>query len=134
MMKQEYQKYIDKILHRDAWGHCKQQCEKMNKQFPELIPAKGWYFDAIWNEEREHHWLKTSDGEIIDPTAIQFPTKGMTNYYTEYKKGDAFKIGKCAYCGNDIVATEEDIDSGKYIDLTVCSEECHKAYVAYLFN
>lgn len=130
-MKQEYQDYIDKITHRQAYGHCYERCMEMKKEFPELIHCKGWYYEAIWNEDREHHWLKTESGEIIDPTAKQFPTNGaLTAEYREYKAGDKVRIGCCAYCGEDIMGFPEEGNNPP----TVCSETCHKAYVNYLMG
>jgi len=80
-MNKQYSDYIEnlKLDQQSASGQCFDVCIEMKKKFPELRFAKGFYNDAKagW---RGHWWLKTASGEIIDPTAIQFPTNGNGKY------------------------------------------------------
>jgi hypothetical protein len=63
----------------------------MAEEFPELTRVRGWYGST------EHWWCKTSGGEIVDPTVVQFRVK---REYQEFREGvDPEPIGKCMICG-----------------------------------
>ncbi|KKL54797.1 hypothetical protein LCGC14_2261840, partial [marine sediment metagenome] len=76
-----YQEYIVELNmnYGKTYGKCKEVCEEMNKRFPELKLIRGHYYCHGWGE-RMHHWLVSPDGNIIDPTKIQFPSKGFGVY------------------------------------------------------
>ena len=59
----------------DCYGRCAWATLAMQIAFPELIRVRGHYLCLIWGE-RDHWWLTTPEGEIVDPTAAQFPSKG----------------------------------------------------------
>ena len=116
----KYQNYINdlNITYEKAYGNCKKVCEKMNKQFPELILTRGHYYCAVWGE-RMHWWLQTTEGEIIDPTATQFPTKGH-GVYDQWDETQKEPTGKCPNCGEYCYEGEQ------------VHRECHNAFLASL--
>ena len=121
-MKPEYQKYINnlKMTYEKAYGNCEKVCKKMNKQFPELIPIKGHYYCMVWGK-RMHWWLETHDGTIIDPTAIQFPTKGY-GVYDPWDNTQPEPTGKCPNCGEYCYEGEQ------------VHRECHSAFIRSLME
>ncbi len=82
----------------ETYGTCGEVTALMAVQFPELTRVRGHYFCLAWGQ-REHWWLKTATGEIVDPTAGQFPSKGR-GVYTEWNEGDEEPTGKCMNCGD----------------------------------
>lgn len=117
----KYQKYIDtlNLTKETAYGKCHETCLEMQKTFPELKLIRGHYFDPIWLD-RKHWWLETKDGEIIDPTAIQFPSKGQC-LYTPWDESQPEPTGKCPNCG-------EYTFNNEYVH-----EECRTAFMASLY-
>lgn len=103
-----------------AYGQCAAVTEAMAIVFPELRRVRGHYYCGIWGE-RAHWWLETRDDKIVDPTAIQFPSKGRGNY--EEYDGRPLPTGPCDNCGEAVY------DGG-----TVCSERCHHEFVASLMS
>lgn len=103
----------------DEFGQCAEITERMNKVFPELRRVRGHYYDAIWGE-REHWWLVTSDGSVIDPTFKQFPTKGK-GAYVPWRDGAPEPTGICMDCGSAVFNKDY-----------FCSKECERSTVAYL--
>lgn len=103
-------------------GMCKTLSEKECKNNPNLKLVKGWYYCPIWNSEEQHYWCEDEKGKIIDPSRLQFPSKGQG----KYKKYDG--VFPCSYCKTDI--KESDIDDnliqGKYI---FCSGECYTKFI-----
>lgn len=101
-MDDKYKTYIERNYPNAACAknRCKDASLFMKEEFPELLIAKGYYVCPIGGRI-EHWWLETDNGEIIDPTYIQFPTIG------NYKKltGDDCPIGKCRHCGGPILPT-----------------------------
>jgi hypothetical protein len=89
--------------------------------FPELRRVRGHYYCPIWGE-RAHWWLVAPDGLIVDPTAAQFPSLGGGEY-VEWEEGREEPTGICPQCGDHV-----------YGGGTCCSEDCHRAYVAYCMN
>jgi len=69
----------------------------MQKIFNELTAVRGHYYCPVWGK-REHWWLVDKDNEIIDPTAMQFPSKGL-GIYEPFKEGSAEPTGICMNCG-----------------------------------
>lgn len=109
--------------YHEAYGMCRQVSEKMLTAFPELKLVRGHYYCAHWGE-REHWWLVAPDGEIVDPTKIQFPSLG-TGEYVELDPDEEEPIGMCAQCG------EYSYES-KGGGTTCCSTACEDAYASYL--
>lgn len=104
------------------YGRCAEYTLKMIAQFPELTRVRGHYYCPVWGK-REHWWLQTPDGEVIDPTAGQFPSKGRGPYVLLPSNAPE-PNGMCPNCGEYIYAPQ----SG------VCSEKCAQEFMAYLNN
>jgi hypothetical protein len=119
MKYQEYMKGLN-LTSETAFGQCKKICEEMNKVFPELKLIRGHYFCPIW-EERGHWWLVNHNNDIIDPTAIQFPSKGE-GLYIPWDESQAEPTGKCPNCG-------ELIFDGRYVH-----KECEIAFISSLYS
>jgi len=106
---------------KDSYGRCSEITEQMVKVFPELVRVRGHYYCPYWGE-RQHWWLVTQNGEIIDPTATQFPSKGM-GHYEQWDESKPEPTGICPNCGEFA-----------YDGNTCCSDACGQAYVAYCTN
>lgn len=99
-------------------GKCKEYSEKLCNENPELILVRGYYHCPVWGEQ-PHWWCKKSDGTIVDPTVLQFPSQGA-GVYQEF---DGYF--DCETCGKKI--KEEDvIEAGSY---AVCSNTCYMRLV-----
>jgi hypothetical protein len=115
-------KYIDWIrinVDKDCMGKCKEYSKAMQKDFPELKLVRGHYYCPIWGE-RGHWWLKTGEGDIIDPTKSQFPSSGVGEYI-EWDEGREEPTGLCPNCGGYV-----------YGGRSCCSDQCHTEFVASL--
>lgn len=95
IMQSKYKKWITENV-KDVYGKCNTVTDLMLEEFPELIKVRGHYYCSTWGE-REHWWCKTRDNEVIDPTALQFPSKGK-GVYIEFKEGAREPTGKCMNC------------------------------------
>ena len=97
----------------------------MVKQFPELTIVKGHVEDLQWGR-RSHIWLKTAEGEIVDPTVAQFPS---VMEYEEWEPGDEVRVGKCMECGEEIWRSVQtlDVEDPGCRRPYFCSEECSVA-------
>ena len=102
-------------------GKCKTACEALQKVMPELILVRGWYNQPEWPKNAcQHWWLKTPEGLIVDPTALQFPMPHITEFYEEFDG-----MCECEECGKKIHENEAQF-AGRY---PVCSGECYMALV-----
>ena len=119
-MLAKYQEWI-KNQNSDVFGACKARTEEMVAAFPELKRVRGHYYDIVWGE-RMHWWCVDPDGNIIDPTARQFPTKGK-GAYVPWKEGAEEPTGICPNCGEYC-----------YEGTTCCSEKCHKGCFLNYYN
>ena len=103
----------------DCYAKCAEITLAMQNEFPELIRVRGHYWCPLWGT-RAHWWLKTSSGEIVDPTVSQFPTKGFAAEYEEWNEDGPEVTGKCLCCGEYV-----------YNSNTFCSDKCRRdAYAA----
>ena len=101
-----------------ARSQCAVATSAMVVAFPELIRVRGWYSGI------EHWWCKTDSGEIIDPTAHQFPDMGLS-VYAEFREGvDPEPIGKCLNCGEYCWEWSP--------SHCTCSTECERSFMASL--
>lgn len=127
-MEQRFADWIAKHVQGTGYGVCNHYTKLMGKVFPELRRARGFYFCSSWGR-REHWWLVTLAGEIVDPTAAQFPSRGCGVYreLTDEEVEREVPIGRCANCGDDIYSWSECVN-------TVCSKTCAFEYDAYLRN
>ena len=87
----------------NPYGSCAEWTKEMNYAFPELIRVRGFYHCPIWGR-RTHWWLKTQHERIVDPTARQFPSKGMGVYeeVPDDKIEEEVPTGVCMYCGVEV--------------------------------
>jgi hypothetical protein len=106
---------------REAYGKCAEATDAMQRAFPELQRVRGHYYCFAWGE-RSHWWLVTADGVIVDPTAVQFPSRG-NGVYESWTDGAEEPTGKCPNCGGLV-----------YGGGTVCSDECARDYEEYLMR
>ena len=117
-MKTEYAEWILRNIDGDGYGQCSKATLAMVEDFPELQRIRGHYYCLAWGE-RAHWWCVAPDGSIVDPTAMQFPSKG-TGEYEPWIEGTKEPTGMCPECGGYCYDGE-----------TFCSENCGIAYVAY---
>ncbi len=100
----------------NSFGTCREATEDMQKEFPHLRRVRGHYYCPIWGE-RKHWWLEDEQGNVIDPTREQFPSKGMGEY-VEWGEDQPEPIGKCINCGCYC-----------YDGKDVCCEDCHNEFM-----
>ena len=107
-------------------GKCKEFCEAAIKADPTLRLVRGHYWCPVWNTKEPHWWCVDTDGDIVDPTAAQFGSKG----YGDYIEFDG-NI-ECEECGK-IVPEEEAVIMGN--GHTLCSDRCACLFVGLeIFN
>ncbi len=120
-MRADYRQWIDTHYpsQASAFGSCKEASAAMVAVFPELRQVNGHYFDPRWGE-REHWWCVAADGEIVDPTARQFPSRGF-GPYVELDPNAKVPSGMCPECGGYAYDGE-----------TFCCESHAASYMTYL--
>jgi len=89
-----YDSWIDEHIPKDEiMGNCTIWARVMRETFPELIHVGGYMMkkkrepvqDPFWDDlsadfwnfgsrPHYHEYLRTPEGEVVDPTRIQFPT------------------------------------------------------------
>jgi hypothetical protein len=123
-----YEEWIKSKYNRDtACGLCAEAVKLMKAEYPELEITNGFVEDAFWGK-REHWWLKTPDGAVIDPTKAQFPAIISYEEVDNSHPVRNYPRGRCANCGEMYYVGKD------YNDNTVCSSKCFRAYSAYLMN
>lgn len=100
-------------------GKCKEMSEALCAKDPSLTLVRGHYFCPIWNSDEEHWWCVDAEGGIVDPTRLQFPSKGM-GIYTPFNG-----ILACAECGKETPEAEATI----YGNYAFCSGRCAARFV-----
>ena len=108
---------------KDCLLACREATEDMISFFPELKRVRGL---AHVKEPRglpptkaPHWWCVSPEGEIIDPTSLQYPL-GIERYDpVDETRGEP--TGKCMECGNI-----------SYNKETFCSKTCEKNFLNYL--
>lgn len=99
-------------------GKCKEMSEQLVADNPTFRLVRGHYVCPIWGKQ-QHWWCEDIDGKVHDPTARQFPSKGMGEYI-EY---DGFV--ECEECGAHI-KEDEAYPMGRFF---VCSDICARSLV-----
>lgn len=99
-------------------GKCKELSEAAVALDPALRLVRGTYWCPMWGNQA-HWWCEKSDGTIIDPSAKQFPSKGMGEY-TEFNG-----VCECAECGKEVMEEEASFES-RY---AFCSDRCKLRFV-----
>ena len=112
-MKNKYRVWIANNIVQSL-GLCKVHCESMMLVFPELKIIRGHYFCALWGE-REHWWLLDEDEIIVDPTAMQFPSKGE-GVYIPWIEGEKEPTGRCLNCG-EYVYDDDNVHEACYEEM-----------------
>lgn len=120
LLEDKYSKWIVNTIN-DTYGKCEEYTQKMNDVFPELERVRGHYFCPIWGK-REHWWLISSRGKIVDPTKNQFPSKGIGEY-VQLDESMPEPTGKCPNCGEYV-----------YENNYFCCDNCEGTYMVYLQN
>lgn len=110
-MKACYHKWISKNV-QEAYGKCAEVTLEMERVFPELLRVRGHYYCPLWGD-REHWWLVDFEGNVVDPTASQFPSRGF-GVYTPWEEDSPEPTGKCYNCGDYCYEGE-----------LTCSERCN---------
>ena len=103
----------------ETYGQCVEVTAAMAGAFPELRRVRGHYVCPWWGT-RAHWWLVTDAGDIVDPTAAQFPSKGMGEY-VPWREGDEEPTGKCLNCAGEC-----------YRHATFCSVACEREPRRYM--
>lgn len=99
-------------------GKCKEMSEALIADNPDLRLVRGHYCDAIWGYQ-PHWWCEDKDGNVIDPTKDQFPTKGE-GAYIEFDG-----MVECAQCDKRMHETEASFH-GNY---AFCSLRCEGKFI-----
>jgi len=125
-MKSEYAAWTQEHCQGVQAGLCHARAVQMQKAFPELILCRGYYSSPV-DGVRGHWWLKTAEGEIVDPTVSQF-AMGASGVYEEYDQEvhGELPIGKCMNCGSEVFQSANPPSS------CMCSEACAVSFDAYL--
>jgi hypothetical protein len=119
-MNQLYRDWISKNV-TETYGYCAEVTEQMAKSFPELRRVRGHYYCTVWGE-RGHWWLVDEEGNVVDPTADQFPSKG-NGVYVEWDDSLPEPSGMCPNCGDYCY-------DGNYF----CSKHCESSYTAFVMG
>lgn len=101
-------------------GKCKEYCEQVLTERPDLTLVRGWYYEPLWDREEQHWWLKDPDGNIIDLTCLQFPSGGMKEFYREFDG-----ILNCSQCDKEITEETALFHSG----YCFCSSLCNMRFI-----
>lgn len=117
-MENRYANWTRANVEGDGYGQCAEITARMAADFPELTRVRGHYYCHTWGE-RAHWWLVTLDSTIVDPTAQQFPSKGL-GIYEPWAEGAQEPTGLCMNCG-----------AYCYDGDPTCSEACERANTAY---
>ena len=94
-------------------GKCKEMCDELIKENPELTLVRGHYICTFNNKKEEHWWTVDLNGEIVDPTKLQFLDAGMGEYI------EFTGAVECEECGK-VVDENDAIFAGRY---PVCNEK-----------
>jgi len=99
-------------------GRCKEMSEALVSQNPNLTLVRGYYDCPFWGLQ-PHWWVKDREGNVIDPTAKQFPSKGMGEYI-EFD-GNV----ECSECGKQMREEQARFES----NYAFCSVKCNMRFV-----
>src|SRR5262249_55639991 len=122
-MDRRYRRWIARHVIGDGYGKCREVTEAMAAAFPELERVRGHYVCPQVGE-REHWWCETRDGDVVDPTAAQFPSGG-DGTYLPWSEGQPEPVGKCRCCGGYVFIQSKWAPS-------LCSAACAVEMLAYL--
>lgn len=101
-----------KIAIAGGYGRCYTESKRLVAKNPALRLVRGWYICPIAGKQ-EHWWTEEPNGDIVDPTADQFPSDGWGEYVefdgywdcehcgTRVHEDDAKRNGHHVYCSNE---------------------------------
>ena len=106
----------------NGYGQCDQYALGLASVFPSLVAVRGFYHCWVFGR-RTHWWCVNEFGQIVDASAMQFPSRGAGRYEIVADADLAEKVptGRCMDCGADV-----------YRNATFCNAECEAATTAYL--
>jgi hypothetical protein len=119
-MNAKYTAWIASYVERQqgfVLGACRRASDEIRAEFPELCEVRGHVF-CVWGK-RGHVWCIDPDGNIVDPTRVQFP--GPIEY-EPWKPGDVVCVGRCMNCGDEIWSSVPDLETVQ--TERVCSDAC----------
>jgi hypothetical protein len=130
-MKSKYKEWIDKNYptYQSALAQCVKACKDMVIVFPELKTTNG-FAHFIHCEPRAHWWCKDPEGNIVDPTAHQFP-KYLGSPIMDYEEIDdnhparMYAQAKCMNCGEYYYETPE-------LRGVLHNKRCENEFINYL--
>lgn len=100
-------------------GKCYEMCVSAIHADPSLNLVRGYYTCPIWNVREQHWWCTNKNGDIIDPTKLQYPSAGTGDY--EVYLGWVV----CDNCGKEVDEENAKFDSR----FTFCSSRCHGKFI-----
>lgn len=99
--------------YRKYRGKCREFVEELVEKDPTLTAVRGHYICPMWGKQA-HWWAVNTSDQIVDPTAKQFPSKGMGEYIPFNG------MITCEQCGKEVREDEAHIN-GNY---ACCSYAC----------
>ena len=117
----KYKEWIEQNV-KNPLGMCNYFCTRMKHVFPELTLVRGHYTSWSWGR-REHWWLTTPEGVIIDPTIDQFPKPHEVDTYEPWDESKEEPTGMCPNCGDYA-----------FKGRTCCSDKCSEEYTRYVMG
>lgn len=108
-----------------AKRQCAEAASAMAAAFPELRRVRGHAMVGV--DFRPHWWCITSEGEIIDPTAHQWPAPPA--FYDALPNDAEEPCGKCTHCG-DLLFRSRGADSYLCENCKPDDEEARTAWVS----
>lgn len=92
-------------ISKSSRGSCGYFTRIFSERFPELKRVAGFYYaPGGVHSHGEHWWLTDAAGNIVDPTADQFPSQG-TGVYVRYDPTRHITAkGTCPGCGSTLFA------------------------------
>ena len=101
-------------------GACAKATQEMVEAFPELERVPGHIYVMGWGR-RAHWWCEDPNGNVVDPTASQFP--GGVLHYESFEPGHEVRTGRCMNCGEDLYEVVHDL-SQEPRRRTFCDDRC----------
>lgn len=105
-------------------GKCKEFSEQLCINNPQLRIVRGYYYCPILNTEEGHWWCVDKEGNIHDPTKLQFPSAGNG----EYREFNGLCV--CAECGREF--KEDDPKARFYSSYAFCTYTCNCKFIGIL--
>ena len=99
-------------------GKCKEMSQALVNNNPDLTLVRGHYWCPFWGEQ-PHWWVKDKEGNITDPTARQFPSKGMGEYI------EFCGNVQCSECGKEM----KEVEARFHSNYVFCSTTCNMRFV-----